>query len=206
MVRLRRVHVPCITGTIYKGEGSEVNRKCFMPCFSTQLMEWTQRYVKKALTFLTEAEVAITGAWLDCGCGYGYYARALTFLGADPVLAVDHDFSCLKYVKPPILVCSGDCRSLPVKDHFFAGLLYVNVLHSYENPHPLLEEGHRVLKRGGHLLIIEYQQSLPTAWDPYPLNAAKIETLLKKSTFQRVKTTLVDENYRPKYLVVGKKL
>lgn len=177
-----------------------------MPYISTQLMEWTQRYVKKALTFLTEAEVAITGAWLDCGCGYGYYARALTLLGADLVLAVDHDFSCLKYVSSPILVCRGDCRSLPVKDHFFTGLLYVNVLHSYENPHPLLKEGHRVLKSGGHLLIIEYKQSTPTAWDPHPLNAVQLETLLKDITFQRVKTTLVDENYRPKYLVVGKKL
>lgn len=161
-------------------------------------------YVKKALTFLKKSGITIAGAWIDCGCGYGYYAKALTLLGADPVIAVDSRMTTLTRITPPVLVCNSECGCLPVKNESVSGFLYVNVLHYYKNPYFLIEEACRVLKPSGYIIIIEYSLSFSTAWNPYPLTANVLETLLRPD-FDHVKKILVDTGYRPKHLVTGKK-
>jgi len=169
-------------------------------------MRWMHRpYVKKALSFLKKANLTISGTWVDCGCGSGNYAHALVHLGADPVIALDINISNLYRIPFPIMVVAGDCGRLPVKDGSGSGVLYVNVLHYYKQPHFLIQEAYNVLKRNGYILVIEYSQSFSTAWDPYPLTAAEMEALLKDFHFGVVKSTLLDVQYRPKYLIVGKK-
>lgn len=167
-------------------------------------MWMSNHYVKKALKFLRKADISITGAWIDCGCGYGTYSKALALLGANPVIAIDSQISLLNYINLPVYTVAGDCGHLPVKDGSVSGFLYVNVLHYYKRPHSLIREAFRVLNHGGFLLIIEYKQYSSTAWDPYPLTLAEIKSLLQSMDI--VRTTLVDTGYRPKYLIVGKKV
>jgi SAM-dependent methyltransferase len=160
-------------------------------------------YVEKAFSFLKKASIEISGAWIDCGCGYGHYLKALALLGACPVIAVDSSITRLTGSGLPAFVVVGDCRCLPVKPGSVSGFLYVNVLHYYKFPHPLVEEAYRVLKNNGHIIIIEYDQPILAAWNPYPLTADNIEHLLKRSGFDPVKKSGVDLMYRPKHLVVG---
>lgn len=167
-------------------------------------MWMSSHYVKKALKFLRKADISVTGAWIDCGCGHGTYSKALALLGADPVIAIDSRISLLNSVEPPVCTIAGDCRHLPVRDGTISGFLYVNVLHYYKRPYPLIREALRTLRNGGFLLIIEYEQFSSTAWDPFPLTLVEIKTLIQGMDI--VKTTLVDTGYRPKYLVVGKKV
>jgi ubiquinone/menaquinone biosynthesis C-methylase UbiE len=161
-------------------------------------------YVKKARTFLEMAEITISGAWIDCGCGHGSYAEALAICGAHPVIAIDSRIPTLARILPPVLVCNSDCGFLPVKNESVSGFLYVNVLHYYKTPNFLIQEACRVLKDTGYLVIIEYNQSGSTAWNPYPLTADTLTHLLR-TDFDLVKRTVVDTRYRPKHLVVGKK-
>lgn len=166
-------------------------------------MDWLRNhYVKKAYTFLTQSGIPIRGAWIDCGCGRGYYSKALHVLGASPVIAFDVRVKPLNF---PIFVCKGDCSNLPVKNCSVSGFLYANVLHYYRKPQSLLQEAHRVLNLNGYIVIVEYDQVTPTGWDPYPLTASQIETLLSRTHFGIVKKMLVDTAYRPKHLIVGKK-
>jgi ubiquinone/menaquinone biosynthesis C-methylase UbiE len=79
------------------------------------------------------------------------------------------------------------------------------VLHYYRNPSPLVEEAARVLKPTGYIVVIEYDQSTSTPWDPYPLSPAVIEALFKDADLEPVKTLTVDRKYRPKHVVVGTK-
>ena len=163
----------------------------------------SNHYVRKAYTFLKKSGITISGIWIDCGCGRGHYSRALTLLGAALVIGIDiRMISSLNY---PILVLRGDCSHLPVKNCSVSGFLYVNVLHYYKKPQPLLQEAHRVLKKNGYIIVIEYDQSAPTGWDPYPLQLTHIEALLSMVHFDVVTNVLVDKKYRPKHLVVGKK-
>jgi len=163
----------------------------------------SNHYVQKAYTFLKKSGVTISGVWIDCGCGRGYYSRALTLLGAALVIGIDVRMRSLNY---PIVACRSDCSHLPVKNCSVSGFLYVNVLHYYKKPQPLLQEAHRVLKKNGYIVIIEYDQSAPTGWDPYPLQLTHIEALLSRVHFDVVTNVLVDKKYRPKNVVVGKKL
>lgn len=166
-------------------------------------MSWmSSHYVKKALRFLKKADITISGMWIDCGCGYGTYSEALAILGADPVIAIDYRMSKLPRMDS-VFPVAADCCHLPVKGGSVSGFLLVNVLHYYKRPHLLVQEAYRVLKKGGHLLVIEYSQCSPTAWDPYPLTAGDIEILLQRFDIPRI--MLVDTGYRPKHLVVGKK-
>ncbi len=159
-------------------------------------------YREKALTFLRKSEVPISGAWVDGGCGYGIYSEALTLLGAQPVICIDSILSRLPRTGSSV---NGDCRHLPVKSDSVSGFLYVNVLHSYKNPLSLVGEAHRILKKGGHLIIIEYKQRIPAPFNPYPLSSEEIETLLRSLNLQICLKTLVDTEYRPKHLIVGRK-
>ncbi|MBU7016877.1 MAG: methyltransferase domain-containing protein [Theionarchaea archaeon] len=163
-------------------------------------------HTRKALTFMREAGITISGLWVDCGCGHGYYAQALDLLGACPVIAIDYHIRSTVKVNMSIHVCRGDCHYLPIKDECASGFLYVNVLHYYKKPFLLIKEAYRVLEIGGHIIVIEYDQRTPTSWDPYPLSPTDIEALLKDINFNPVKTTVVDRGYRPKHLIVGKKL
>ena len=163
-------------------------------------------YVEKALSFLKKAALEISGAWIDCGCGYGYYSEALALLGAYPVIAADSSMTRLACSGLPVLAVVGDCGCLPVKPGTISGFLYVNVLHYYKFPHPLVREAYRALKNKGHIIIIEYDQPIPAAWDPYPLTADDIINLLKGSGFNPVKKCGLDLMYRPKHLVVGIKV
>ena len=168
-------------------------------------MDWmSHHYVQKAFAFLQKTGIVFSGAWIDCGCGYGYYSKALVLLGADPVIAIDVKMRML--LEKPILVCRGECGHLSVKNDSVSGFLYVNVLHYYRRPHPLLREAYRALKNNGSLVTIEYDQVTPTGWDPYPLTLADMEPLLATSSFRIVEKFRVDTEYRPKHVVVAKKL
>jgi ubiquinone/menaquinone biosynthesis C-methylase UbiE len=164
----------------------------------------TSLYVKKAIAFLQETQLPISGLWIDCGCGRGHYMEALSYLGADPIIGIDIRISLFNRASPGLCIC-GDCRNLPLKDATGSGFLYVNVLHYSIKPLPLLEEAWRVVQSGGALIIIEYDQHMPTGWNPYPLSRHSLETLLIKSGFSSVRSLQVDRKYRPKNLIIGRK-
>jgi len=167
-------------------------------------MDWmSHHYMRKASAFLQKTGITFSGTWIDCGCGYGYYSKALSLLGADPVIAIDVKIRI--FPEKTILVCRGECGHLPVKNDSVSGFLYVNVLHYYRKPHSLLQEAHRALKDDGFLVTIEYDQVAPTGWDPYPLSIQDMEPLLLTSSFRIVRKFLVDTEYRPKHVVVARK-
>ncbi|MBU7033216.1 MAG: class I SAM-dependent methyltransferase [Theionarchaea archaeon] len=161
-------------------------------------------YHMKARVFLQQAQIPISGLWIDCGCGQGHYLEALLYLGADTVIGIDILISGLNRKSPGFYIC-GDCRNLPLKDATGSGFLCVNVLHYCVEPLPLLEEACRVVESGGMLILIEYDQEKSTRWNPYPLSGHTLKLLLNKSGFSYVRTVRVDTQYRPKNLMIGKK-
>jgi ubiquinone/menaquinone biosynthesis C-methylase UbiE len=163
----------------------------------------TSSYVTKAIRFLKKSQVPISGSWIDCGCGQGYYLEALSNLGADLVVGMDIRWSYLE--KIPFFSICGNCEHLPLKNSIMSGCLLVNVLHYFPHPRPVLKEAWRVLHTHGMILIIEYDQSTPTSWNPYPLPPHVMASLLFTSGFSILHSIEVDRTYRPKHMVIGKK-
>ncbi|MFQ5892236.1 MAG: class I SAM-dependent methyltransferase [Candidatus Methanofastidiosia archaeon] len=164
-------------------------------------------YVRKAISHLRQCKIPIVGFWIDGGSGFGAYSLALSHLGASFVIAIDRDHHRLSHIakseKISILACRGDCRRLPIKDDCVDGFLLVNVLHYYTNPIDFCIEASRVLRSGGHLIVVEYEQHFSVPWNPFPLDVSGIEDLFLKSGFEIKRTLLIDIDYRPKHLVVG---
>lgn len=133
--------------------------------------------------------------------------EALSYLGAYPVIGIDIsiDIDQFSLQNMPYYSICGDGRALPLRDAIACGILYVNVLHYFSNPQPLLEEAVRVLHRSGRMVIIEYAQSVPTGWNPHPLPVALIKVFLSKNRLSCIRTLQVDTSYRPKHIVIGEK-
>jgi ubiquinone/menaquinone biosynthesis C-methylase UbiE len=163
----------------------------------------TSSYVTKAIRFLEASGLRISGPWIDCGCGQGYYLEALSSLGAEPVVGIDIHYSYLE--KIPFFCICGRCEQLPLKDTMGSGCLLVNVLHYFPHPQPIVEEAWRVLYPQGTIVIIEYDQSTPTSWNPYPLSVRLLTSLLTTCRFSGIYSIRVDKTYRPKHMVIGEK-
>ena len=110
----------------------------------------------------------LSGDWLDCGCADGGYTAALRAAGATSVTGVDpvedriaqaqeraQEQSGIKF-----LHASGD--ALPFPDDSFDGVLLNEVMEHVTDEVAVLHEIRRVLRSGGHLVIMS-----PSRWFPF---------------------------------------
>ena len=117
---------------------------------------------------------------LDVGCGKGIHMREFRELGYD-VKGVDRQEA--KELSPDLNIETADleCEPLPFPDNNFDVVLCKQLLEHIHNPDNLMGEIHRVLKRGGRLIIElpDYQKhknfySDYTHVTPFTLNSVDI--------------------------------
>lgn len=98
---------------------------------------------------------------MECGCGTGYYTRAIA-KNARHVVAADLSEEMLDAARQRlkgfgnISLRKADCEDMPFPEEGFDTVLMANVLHVLENPFKALCEAWRVLRNGGRLLIVSY--------------------------------------------------
>jgi ubiquinone/menaquinone biosynthesis C-methylase UbiE len=101
----------------------------------------------------------IAGSLLDVGCGPGLLLEVLVEREEVSVAGIDISPEMIRVAKDRLGVRAdltlGDAESLPWKDDQFDCAFCVDSFHHYPNPERGLAEMHRVLKRGGRLLIAD---------------------------------------------------
>ena len=130
--------------------------------------------------------------WADLGAGTGNFTRALAeLLGPNgTVYAVDRDARALdaqrnsgvSHAAANVVLRQGDATrplDLPPLD----GLLLANLLHFIRDQEGLLGRLCAHLKPGGRLVIVEYDQSLPIPWVPFPVPFARFAELARAAGF-----------------------
>lgn len=99
---------------------------------------------------------------LDVGCGFGIDSMIMAGLGAREVCGIDVNPSWVesieKYMRElnwnlPIKVKVADAAKLPYPDNTFDFLISVEAISHYRNVEGFFKEAHRVMKRGGCLII-----------------------------------------------------
>ncbi len=116
--------------------------------------------LRPALARLLEMEPD-PGNVLELGCGTGYFTRAIA-KNAKHVTAADLSEAMLKAARINLKdldnvtfkVENAEAISFPPET--FDTILAANMLHMLDDPMKALKECHRVLKKGGTLLIVNY--------------------------------------------------
>ncbi len=93
------------------------------------------------------------GRGIDFGCGRGEVTQMLcTRLGLD-MYGCDARQYLFEGARFPFAI--SDDQGVCYQDHFFSGGLMTNVLHHEVNNEIILAQLHRIIKPGGHLVVIE---------------------------------------------------
>jgi len=117
----------------------------------------------------------IRGRWLDCGCADGGYTIAMLERGASQVIGVDVEADRLaKAQRRPARGDAGYAgavaEALPFPDQSFDGVLMNEVLEHVANEAQALREVLRVLRPGGHLVLMS-----PNRWFPFEQHGMRID-------------------------------
>ena len=147
----------------------------------------------EAVELLEDAVSAARAAeWVDFGAGDGTFTLALARLlgpGAH-VIAVDRDRAALRELerravadgsRDVISTVHGDFTTqveLPgVAEGTLDGLLFGNSLHYVRDAANVLGELAQLLRPGGRVVIVEYDQRRASPWVPYPIDADRLPEL-----------------------------
>lgn len=100
------------------------------------------------------------GKLLELGCGDGYFTSTIAE-NADHVVATDLCEEMLVEARKRldglgnVTIERADCTGTDYPSDTFDTVFMANLVHILEDPSPALEEGHRVLKDGGLLLVVD---------------------------------------------------
>ena len=101
------------------------------------------------------------GRCVDLGCGTGYLTRALA-RNARQVVATDLSEEMLEVARRQlsefqnVAIRKADCTNTGFPPEAFDSVLLANLIHVIDAPVQCLQESHRILRRGGRLLVVDF--------------------------------------------------
>jgi len=116
--------------------------------------------ILEAITKQLEKEQNL-GEAIELGCGTGYFTRAIA-KNADHVMATDLSDQMVEMAKGQlkgftnVSVRKASAHRTPFSSGRFDTVLMANLVHVVRNPLPHLEEGYRILKKGGLILVVDF--------------------------------------------------
>jgi len=144
----------------------------------------------------------------EFGCGSGYFTSLLA-KAVEPtgkVYAIDILEDAINETKElleildikNVLFYKGDVKNLPYEDEFFDVVFVSQILFQNEEYEKILDEAIRILKKGGHLIIIEPNQKLPFIYG-VPVRIESIRAYSQSKNLKIEYQKLIGDNY---YIVV----
>lgn len=127
--------------------------------------------------------------WADLGAGDGAFTRALaTLVGSDATIyAVDNDPGAITALER---LSIGGTKIVPVLADLAAplelpglgaaqldGLLCANALHFVQDAEAVLPRLASLVRPGGLVVLVEYDQREASRWVPYPIPVGKLPAL-----------------------------
>jgi ubiquinone/menaquinone biosynthesis C-methylase UbiE len=123
--------------------------------------------------------------WADFGAGDGTFTRALVeLLGAEcRVYAVDRDANALAAIDRranviPVVADLEQPFDLPeLGSALLDGALFANTLHFIRDQVGVVKRLTSLVKPGGRIVFVEYDQRGPSRWVPYPIRSTQLPEL-----------------------------
>jgi ubiquinone/menaquinone biosynthesis C-methylase UbiE len=141
---------------------------------------------------------------LEVGCGRGGGA-AFVFerFGPRSMTGIDLAKTAIAraqedHGRPGLTFATGDAENLPFPDASFDAVINVESSHCYPDVARFLDEVHRVLRPGGHLLLADFRHTTTDGdddtWDPEDDNLPKFRAQLEASPFETVEEEDITPN------------
>jgi ubiquinone/menaquinone biosynthesis C-methylase UbiE len=178
-----------ISAKAYKGLGMEgFTAKWYASLTRKSLEDF------KALARRVDGQIPPDGRVLEVAPGPGYFAIELAKLGHDHITGLDISRSFVGIAaknaaeaKVEVEFRHGNASGMPFEDNSFDFLLCRAAFKNFSEPVKALQEMHRVLRKGGHALIIDLRgdaspESINRAVDGMRLGAAN--SVITKLTFR----------------------
>ena len=138
------------------------------------------------------------GCWADFGSGTGIFTLALSnLIGPEGrIYSVDKDRAALsaqermfgRFPQHATLEFLGADFTKPLPLPPLDGALMANSLHFIETKDPVLGLVMSYLKRGGRLIIVEYNTNSGNPWVPYPMDSPSCKLLAEGLGFADCRT------------------
>src|SRR5262249_50969182 len=125
------------------------------------------------------------GRWADLGAGEGAFTRALADLvGPEAhIIAVDRDAGALRALDGRFEKRASDFTR-PLDLHDLDGVVMANSRPFVRDKATVREAVHRMLKRGGKLIVVEYGTDRGNRWVPYPFTYQQWEGMAARAGFR----------------------
>jgi len=104
---------------------------------------------------------------LDVGCGHGIISEHISKMGNSVTCADLPTITSIVHKRPALLVVASDAEQLAFASNSFDVVLASEVLEHLWNPQGFLDEAHRVLRTGGHLIIEVPEGREGLRWDSH---------------------------------------
>ena len=142
-------------------------------------------------------------AWADLGAGSGLFSRALSAVLPDKsiIYAVDKSYKAGQQIKSQkesntIVLSKKDFTAPSLDIPLCDGLLMANSLHFVEDKLSFLHHVKKaLLKKGGRIIIVEYDTDSANQWVPYPVSCKNLQRLIDSAGFSSLQK-LAEEKSR----------
>lgn len=127
---------------------------------------------RRAKRIVEELELCKGDKILEVGCGNGYYLSLLNRLELNISLTgIDNDkaalFDAHRFIEDEkVILIFADATKLPFKNNSFNKIICSEVIEHIKDDKKVLQEIHRVLKKGGVMVLSTCNINYPFFWDP----------------------------------------
>lgn len=130
-------------------------------------------FAKRARFIVNSIHSHKPGRVLDIGCGRGFYTKIVSYFPfVKEIQGIDANPEYVIRAKnnvgndKRITIQVGSIYKLPFKDNYFDCIIASEILEHLTDDTKAISELHRVLKRGGTLLVSVPNKNYPFLWDP----------------------------------------